>query len=121
MDDVKVGFQFLTEHANGIEHAVLSIHMIMLNDGVEKGVLRWNTDLAGIDLHVLDVLLIDLLVIIRQHDAAAIVKTVNVGAGHPDIDTLDHDITLDLRVTQRFQNAFHRRLKIDNLAFAHPA
>ena len=118
---MKIGLQFLTKHANGIEHAVLPIHVIMLNDGMKKGVLRRDAHLARIDLHVLDVLLVDLLVIVRQHDAAAIVKTLNVSAGHADVDTLDHDITFRLSIAQRFQDALHRRLKIDNLAFAHPA
>ena len=78
MNDVKIGLQFLTEHANGIEHAVLPIHVIMLNDGMQKGVLRGNADLARVDFHILDVLLIDLLVVVRQDDAAAIVKALDV-------------------------------------------
>ena len=88
VDDVKIGFQFLPEHANGIEHAVLPIDVIMLNDGMQKGVLRRNADLARIDLHILDVLLVDLVAIFRQHDAAAIVEALNVRAGDADVDTL---------------------------------
>src|SRR5438067_1105434 len=121
VEDVKICFQFLTKHANGIVHAGLPIDGIAVNEEMEKRVLRWNTDLAGIDLYVLDVLFVDLLVIIRQHDAATIVKTLNVGPGHADIHTLDHDITFGLGVAQRFQDAFHRRLKIDNISFADPA
>src|SRR5437868_4636704 len=34
VDDVKIGFQFLTKHANRVEHAVLPIDVIMLNDGM---------------------------------------------------------------------------------------
>ena len=66
MDDVKIRFELLPEHADGIEDAVLSVDVIMLDDGMEKGVLRGNAHFARVDLHVLDVLLIDFVAIFRQ-------------------------------------------------------
>ena len=50
----------------GIEHAVLSVDVIMLNDRVQESVLRRNADFARIQFHVLDVLLVDLVAIFRQ-------------------------------------------------------
>ena len=121
VNDVEIGLQLLPEHADGIEHAVLPVDVIMLDDRVQKCVLRRNAHFARVDLHVLDILLVDFVVIFRQNDAAAIVEALNVRAGHADINTADHDVAFRLGVDDRFLHAFHRRLEIDDLAFAHTA
>ena len=65
VDDVEIGLQLLPEHADRIEHAVLPVDVIMLDDRMQKGVLRRNADFARVDLHVLDILLVDLVAIFR--------------------------------------------------------
>src|SRR6202011_2923568 len=77
VDDVKVGFQFLPEHSDRAEHAVLSIDVVVLDDRMEKSVGRGNAHFTRADLHVLDVLIVDLIAIFRQKDASAVVKALN--------------------------------------------
>ena len=66
VDDVEISLQFLAEHSDGIEHPVLSVDVIMLDDGVQKGVLRRNAHFTSVDLNVLDILLVDLVAVVRQ-------------------------------------------------------
>ena len=66
VDDVKIRLQFLPEHSDRIEHAVLPVDVIMLDDRMQKRVLRRNAHFARVDLHVLDILLVDLVAIFRQ-------------------------------------------------------
>ena len=66
VDDVKIRLELLPEHADGVEHAVLPVDVIMLDDGMKKRVLRGNAHLARVDLHILDVLLVDFVAIFRQ-------------------------------------------------------
>ena len=93
----------------------------MLNDRVQKCVLRGNADFARADLYVFDVLLIDLISILRERDAAAVVEALNVRARYADVDAADHHVALLLGIDDRFMHAFHRRLEIDDLAFTHAA
>src|SRR5439155_20437041 len=80
VDNMKIGFQFLPEHADRIEHTILSIDMVMLDDGMKKRVRRGNAHLARAHLHILDVLLVDLLPTLRHDHAAAIVAALTVRA-----------------------------------------
>ena len=121
VDDVEIGLQFLAEHSDRIEHAVLSVDVIMLDDRMQKRVLRRNAHLARVDLHVLDILLVDLVAIFRQHDAAAIVEALNVRAGDADVDAANHDVAFLFGIDHRLVHALHRRLEIDDLALAHAA
>src|SRR2546430_297334 len=121
VNDVEIGLQLLPEHSDRIQHAVLTIDMIMLDDRMEESVLRGNADLARVDLHVLNVLLIDLVVVLGQQHAAAIVETLNVRAGDADVNAPDHHVAFLLSIDNGLMHAFHGRLKIDNLAFAHAA
>ena len=88
---------------------------------MQKRVLRRNADFARVDFYILDVLLVDLVAILRQHDAAAIVEALNVRAGYADINAANHDVAFLFGIDDRFVHAFHRRLEIDDLAFAHAA
>ena len=65
VNDMKIGFQFLPEHPDRIQNAILPIDVIMLDDRVQKRVLRWNTHFTCADLHVLDILLVDLVPVVR--------------------------------------------------------
>src|SRR5207253_10801618 len=55
MYDMKIGFQFLPKHSDRVQHAVLSIDVVMLNEGMEECVLCRNAYFARIDFYVLDV------------------------------------------------------------------
>ena len=66
VDDVEIGLQFLAEHSDRIEHAVLPVDVIMLDDRVQKRVLRRDAHFARVDLYVLDILLVDLVAVFRQ-------------------------------------------------------
>ena len=66
VDDVKVSLQLAPEHADRIEHAVLPIDVVVLDDGVQERVLRRDADLARAGLHVLEILLVDFVAILRQ-------------------------------------------------------
>src|SRR5215471_10052808 len=78
VDDVKIGFQFLAEHADWVQHALLAIHLIMLNDRMQESILRGNAYLARVNFYILHVLLIDFIAVLREHNASAIVKTLQV-------------------------------------------
>ena len=78
MDDVKIGFQFLAEHTDRVQHALLAIHLVMLNDGMQESVLRGNAYLARVNFYVLHILLIDFIAVLREHNASAIAKTLQV-------------------------------------------
>ena len=65
VDDVKIRLQSLAEHPDRIEHAVLSIDVIMLNDRMQEGVLRRNAHFARVDLHILDILFVDFVAVFR--------------------------------------------------------
>ena len=121
VDDVEIGLEPLAQHPDRAQDAVVPVDVIILDDRMEKRVLRRDADLARVDLHVLDILLVDLVAIFRQGDAAAVVEALDVRAGDADVDAPNHDVALLLGVDDRFVHAFHRGLEIDDLAFAHPA
>src|SRR5436190_3330164 len=121
VDDVKIRLQFFPEHAHGVEHAVLPVHVVMLNNRMEKGVGGGNAHFASVDLYVLDVLLVDFLAIVRDHDATAVVKTLNVRTSDADVDATDHDVALCFGVHHRFMHALHGRFEIDDFSFPHAA
>ena len=65
VNNVEVGLELLAEHADGIEHAVLPVDVIMLNNRVEECVLRGNAHFARVDLHVFHVLVVNLITVFR--------------------------------------------------------
>src|SRR6266567_4008422 len=78
VDDMKIGFQFLPKHPDRIEHAVLSIDVIMLNDRMQESVLCRNAHLARVNFYILGVLLINLIAVFGQYHAPAIIETLKV-------------------------------------------
>src|SRR5204863_9338465 len=68
--DVQVGLQSLSEHPDRAEHAVLSIAMIMLKDGMRESVLCRDARLARVAFYILAVLLIHLVAAFRQRPTA---------------------------------------------------
>jgi hypothetical protein len=78
VDDVKIGFQFLPEHAGRIQHALLSVDLIMLNERMQERVLRRDTHFARINFYVLHILLINFIAVLWQHDASPIVEALQM-------------------------------------------
>ena len=74
VNNMKIRFELLPEHPDWIQHAILSVDVIMLNDGMQECVLRGNAHLARVDLYVLDILLIDFVAILRQQDEPRLLK-----------------------------------------------
>jgi hypothetical protein len=121
VNNMKIRFELFPKHPDGTQHAILAVDVIMLNDRVQECVLRRNAHLAGVDLYILDVLLIDFVAILRQRDRTAIVKALNVRPRHAHVDTANHHVAFRFRIHHRFMHAFHRRFEINDFAFAYAA
>ena len=76
VDNVKISLQLLAEHADRVQHALLSIDLVMLNNRMEERVLCGNAHLARVNFYILHILPINFIAVLRQHDASAIVKTL---------------------------------------------
>ena len=74
VNNMKIRFELFPEHPDRTQHAILAVDVIMLNDRVQKCVLRRNAHLAGVDLYVLDILLIDFVAILRQQTEPRLLK-----------------------------------------------
>src|SRR5206468_6382436 len=121
VDDVKIGFQLLPGHPNRIKHADLPDHVIMLNDRMQKSVLRRDAHLARVTFHVFDILLINLIAVFRQHDATAIVEALKMRAGDSHVNTPNHDVAFLFGIDYCLVHAFHCGFEINDLALAHAA
>ena len=121
VDNMKIGFQFLPKHPDRIQHAILTVDMIMLDNGMQEGVLRRDAHFACVDFYVLDVLLINLIAVFGQHHTPSIIKTLKMRPGDSDVNASDHDVAFLFGIDHCFVHAFHRGLKINDLAFAHTA
>ena len=119
MDDVKIGFQFLPKHADRIKHAILSIDMVMLDNGMEESILRRDAYLACVDFHILNVLLINLIAVFGQRYTATIIETLKMRPSNSDVNTPNHNVAFLLGIDYRFVHTFHCCFKINDLAFAH--
>src|SRR5206468_339464 len=75
-----------------VQHPVLSIHMIMLNEGMKERVLRRNAHLARINFYVLDIPFINFIAILGQRDASTVIETLQMGPGDGDINAPDHHV-----------------------------
>src|SRR5436190_19675570 len=93
----------------------------MLNDRMKERVLRRNAYLPCINFHVFDVLLVNFIAVLRQHDASAVVEALKVRPGNGYINAPDHDVAFLFRIDDRFVHAFHCRFKINDLALAYAA
>src|SRR5713101_1458217 len=93
--------------------------MIMLNDGMKERVLRRNAYFARIDFHVFDVLLVNFIAVLGQHDASAVVEAVKVRPRNGHINAPDHHVAFLFGIDHRLVHAFHCRFKINDLALAY--
>ena len=77
--------------------------------------------LARADSYILDILLINLIAVLRQHHTPAIIETLKVGPGYGHVNASDHDVAFLFGIDHCFVNAFHCGFKINDLAFADAA
>ena len=75
VDDVIIRFQLRAQHADRRQHAILAVDVIMLDDGVQKRVLRGDVHITCVALDLLQIVLVDFVAILRQLDHATIVET----------------------------------------------
>ncbi len=121
VDDVKIRLELAPEHADRIEHAVLAIDVIMLEQRVHEHVRRGNAHLARAGLHVFEILLANFVALLGQVHRAAVVEALDVAAGDREINAADHHVAFFLRIHERLAHALARGFKIDDLALAHAA
>jgi hypothetical protein len=116
---MKIGFQFLPKHPDWIEHPVLPIDMVMLDDRMQESILGRDAYLACVDLYILNVLLINLIPVFWQDYAATIIKTLKMRPSHGNVNAPDHDVAFLLGINHCFVHALHCRFKINDLAFTY--
>src|SRR4029453_7411792 len=88
---------------------------------MKERVLRRNAYLARIDFDVFDILLIDFITILGEHDASPIVEALKVRSGNGHINAPDHHVAFLFGIDHGFVHAFHCRFKINDLALAYAA
>src|SRR6266478_4464281 len=88
---------------------------------MKERVLRRNAYLPRIDFYVFNVLLVNFIAILGEHDASAIVAALKVRPRNGHINVPDHDVAFLFRIDNRFVHAFHCRFKINDLALAYAA
>src|SRR4029453_2192301 len=86
---------------------------------MKERVLRGNAYLARIDFYVFDILLIDFIAILREHDASAIVEALKVRSGNGHGNAPDPPVAFLFGIHHRFVHTFHRCFKINDLALAY--
>ena len=88
---------------------------------MKERVLRRNADFAGINFYIVNILVVDFIAFFGQHDATAVVETLNMTAANGDINAANHHVAFLFGVDHCFVDTLHCRFKIDNLAFTHAA
>src|SRR5205085_12493341 len=121
VDDMEIGLQRLSEHADRVENAVLAVDVVVLDDGMKECVVRGNAYFPGVDFYILNVLLVDFVTFLGKRNGSAIVEALDVRTGDADINAPDHHVALRLRIDDRLMHALHRGLEIDDLALADSA
>jgi len=104
MNDVVIGLQLGAEHPERINHALLSIDIIALDDRVQDYILLRNRDLLGLVFDIPDFFFRD-FAFIRQGDRASVVETLQVTTGHCEPHAFDFLITAILGIGQSIVHA----------------
>src|SRR5207244_10140078 len=104
-----------------VNQTLLSLNLIMLNDGGDERLLSVNAYLARVDFYVLHVPFINTIAVLGKHHTATIVETLQMGTRDSHINASDHHVALLFGTDYRFVHAFHCRFEIDDLSLAHAA
>src|SRR5260221_634645 len=118
-DDVHLGLEPHSRHADGIADAFLRIDDVFLRQDVQDLLIGGNGDrLGGID-HAFDVALHHLLVL--DGDDAVRIEAAHVAAGNSGVDRVDFASGHELRLFDRALNGLHRGLDVDHHALLQAA
>ena len=119
-NDVRVHLEAAAGHADGIDDSVLPVHGEKTREGVDDLPIAGNVDnLARID-DALDVGGVDLSVVVRDRNDAAVIDAANVLAGDADDRFLDMDPGHPFGLLGRRFDRLHRLFEIDHHAATHP-
>ena len=120
VNDVIIRFEFIAQHPDGRENAILAVHVIMLDDGVHKRVLRRDVYLARVALHFFEVVLVDFLASLGQFDNAAVIEAGDVAARDRYVGAADAYVAFSFGVGDGVTHALVHAFQMDDLALAHP-
>src|SRR5262249_50632100 len=70
--NMKIRLQFPAQQSNGVQYAVLSIDIVVLNNRVKDAILHRQTDLASIRPHIVQILLVNFLSSLLEHNDAPV-------------------------------------------------
>ena len=119
-DDVEVGLQTHTGHADGVFDALLVVHGELLWNDVQN-LLTWlHHELAHVLDERLDVLLADFRFKVLAGDHAAVLEGLDVLPGDADVHELDLGTHLHLGFLNRLLDRRHRAVDVGHHAAGHP-
>src|ERR1035437_6052213 len=121
VDDVHVHFQTRAQHADGIGHAVLTVHKKMLAHGVNDGVLGGQVDRLRVLDDVLHIIIGNFPVGGNHGMHAAVAKAANVATSHAEIDAADLHVGHLLGLEDRRAHLLLHLFGVADFAFAHAA
>ena len=116
---MKVSLELPSDHADRVENALLTVHVVVLDDGMQKMILSRNVDLACLDGHLLDVSIVNLCIDRRGSEWRPAVEASNVTSCRGDEDAANLRIAVRLSVRQGIMHTLGCDCQIDNFAFAH--
>ena len=119
VNDVEVRLELSSHHPDGVENALLAIHVIVLNDGMQKMVFGRDVDFASLHGHLLHITIVNLVAIGSYEDGAPAVEAANMTPRRGDKHAADLGVAVGLGVRQGVVNALGCDGEIDDFAFAH--
>ncbi len=99
--------------------AVVSVHEKVLANRVDHHVVHRNVHGLRVEQDVADFFLRNLALLVGHRHRTAVVETANVAAAHAGINIVNLNARAFFRVRHGRVDTLHRRLDIDDLAFAH--
>ena len=118
VDDMIVRLQLLAIHPEGIDHLILAIDVVVLDNRMHESVFVGNPDFAAFLFDLVEIVRSDLSV--GDANRSATVHSLDMGAGHGKEDGVDLHIASVLGSDQRLLKATLYGFAIDNLSLANP-
>ena len=117
-DDVRVDLEPRPRHAHGIGHAVVSVDSEVTRQGVNDLALRADVDqFGGVD-DAPHVGACDLALVAGDRDHAAVIRALDVFAGHADVHVRDVQAGHSFGPLGRSLDGAHRLLEVGDHALA---
>ena len=114
VDDVKIGVDLDPLGLERVDHVLVPIDVIGLEDGVKERVLRGEGDFLGLGLHGIQILLLD-RPFLRKQKGSTVVEAPQMSPGDGDPDIADLDVRLVFGVKDGLANTLGGSLHVDNL------